>query len=60
LELRRWEPVKESPSDLPVVIEGTEVLLGSFGSWMTFEGTAGYTGPSHIFPTNVSHIKSSD
>jgi hypothetical protein len=49
-------PVTESPSDLPVTIEGSEVLLISFGSWMTFEDS-GYTGPSQIFPTNVSHIK---
>ncbi|HEY6628243.1 MAG TPA: hypothetical protein VI193_04630, partial [Acidimicrobiia bacterium] len=49
-------PVTESPSDLPVTIEGNEVLLVSIGSWMTFEDT-GYTGPSQVFPTNVSHIK---
>jgi hypothetical protein len=49
-------PIKESPSDLPVTIEGAEVLLVSLGSWMTFEGT-GYTGPEQIFPANVSHIK---
>ena len=49
------EPVTEGASDLPVTIDGTEVLLVSFGSWMAFEGT-GYTGPSQVFPTNVSHI----
>ncbi|HEY6629401.1 MAG TPA: hypothetical protein VI193_10495, partial [Acidimicrobiia bacterium] len=40
-------PVTESPSDLPVTIEGNEVLLVSIGSWMTFEDT-GYTGPSQV------------
>jgi hypothetical protein len=49
-------PITESPSDLPVTIEGSEVLLVSLGSWMTFEDT-GYTGPSQVFPSNVSHIK---
>lgn len=50
-------PVKESPSDLPVTISGSDVLLVSLGSWMNFQGTAGYSGPSQIFPNNTDHIQ---
>jgi hypothetical protein len=50
-------PVKESPSDLPVTIFGSDVLLVSLGSWMNFQGTAGYSGPSQIFPNNTDHIQ---
>lgn len=50
-------PVKESPSDLPVTVSGSDVLLVSLGSWMNFQGTAGYSGPSQIFPNNTDHIQ---
>jgi hypothetical protein len=50
-------PVRESPSDAPVTIRGSEVLLVSLGSWMNFMGTAGYSGPSQVFPSNVDHIE---
>lgn len=50
-------PVKESPSDLPVTISGSDVLLVSLGSWMNFQGTGGYNGPSQIFPNNTDHIQ---
>jgi hypothetical protein len=50
-------PVRESPSDLPVTISGSDILLVSLGSWMNFQGTAGYGGPSQIFPANVDHIQ---
>jgi hypothetical protein len=50
-------PVKESPSDLPVTISGSDTLLVSLGSWMNYQGTAGYSGPSQIFPANVDHIQ---
>lgn len=50
-------PIKESPSDLPVTISGSDVLLVSLGSWMNFQGTAGYSGPNQIFPSNTDHIQ---
>ena len=49
-------PVELSPSAEPVTIAGDAALLVSFGSWMQNSEGDGYSGPTDVVPTNVSHI----
>ena len=51
------DPVKLSPSDLPVEIAGDATLVLSVGAWMTTMEGVGYDGPTQIEPTNVEHIR---
>jgi hypothetical protein len=51
-------PVTLSPSDQPVTMRGSAVLLVSMGSAMQpATGTTGYTGARDVVPTNVTVIE---
>jgi len=50
------DPVRLSPSDLPVELAGDATLVLSVASWMTDTEGNGYQGPTQFFPTGLTHI----
>jgi hypothetical protein len=50
------DPILDDPRGEPVDIAGAATLVLWVGAWMPSMEGVGYSGPTEIVPTNVSHI----
>ena len=50
------DPILQSPSGQPVDVAGDATLVVSVAAWMPDTEGNGYSGPTQIFPTNVTNI----